>query len=103
MLRQALSNRFYTNQQQFEKAYTVKDIDEVRYISEKQLELLKDMDALLSHRSEFCLSRWIGDSHKLAADEAEQVGSQQVKHGASPPSARRNTPPGRAGGARTPR
>ncbi len=72
MLRQALSNRFYTNQQQFEKAYTVKDIDEVRCISETQLELLKDMDALLSHRSEFCLSRWIGDSHKLAADEAEK-------------------------------
>lgn len=72
LLRQALSNRFYTNQQQFEKAYTVKDIDEVRYISEKQLELLKDMDALLSHRSEFCLSRWIGDSHKLAANEAEK-------------------------------
>ncbi len=72
LVRQALSNRFNTNQQKFAKAYENKDIKAVKEISETQLSLLKELDAFLSNRSEFCLSRWIGDSHRLAADETER-------------------------------
>ena len=72
LVRQALSNRFNTNQKKFAKAYENRDISAVKEISETQLALLKDLDLLLSHRSEFCLSRWIGDSHRLAADDTER-------------------------------
>ena len=72
LLRQALSNRFNFNQQKFAKAYKNKDIKAVKEISKIQLLLLKDLDDLLAHRSEFSLSKWIGDSHKLAANDAER-------------------------------
>lgn len=72
MVRQALSNRFYTNQIAYSQAYKKGNISEIKKLAEIQLDILCDMDALLSKRSEFCLSRWIGDSHKLAADEQEK-------------------------------
>ncbi|MDE5985183.1 MAG: alpha-N-acetylglucosaminidase [Eubacterium sp.] len=72
LVRQALSNRFYTNQIAYSEAYKKGDIIAVKTLAATQLDILADMDALLSKRSEFCLSRWIGDSHKLAADEQEK-------------------------------
>lgn len=72
LVRQALSNRFYTNQAEFSNAYSRKDIEALKILSEKQLNLLQDMDSFLANRSEFSLSRWIEDSHRLAGDEQEK-------------------------------
>lgn len=72
LVRQALSNRFYTNQSDFADAYSRKDIATLKILSEKQLNLLQDMDRFLANRSEFSLSRWIEDSHRLAGDEQEK-------------------------------
>lgn len=72
LVRQALSNRFYTNQSDFADAYSRKDIEALKILSEKQLNLLLDMDRFLANRSEFSLSRWIEDSHRLAGDEQEK-------------------------------
>lgn len=72
LMRQALSNRFYTNQSDFADAYSRKDIAALKILSEKQLNLLQDMDRFLANRSEFSLSRWIEDSHRLAGDEQEK-------------------------------
>lgn len=70
--RQALSNRFYDEQLKFAAAYKAKDLPAVKRIAKEQLELLDDMDELLSHRKEFCFSRFICDAHALATDEQEK-------------------------------
>lgn len=70
--RQALSNRFYDEQLKFADAYKAKDLPAVKRIAKEQLELLDDMDELLSHRKEFCFSRFICDAHALATDEQEK-------------------------------
>lgn len=74
MVRQALSNRFYTNQLEFKKAYLrlFRDKKTLKALADTQLELLLDLDKLLSHRSEMSLSRWINDAHALATDEEER-------------------------------
>lgn len=72
LLRQALSNRFYTNQLAYSESYKKRDKAAVKSLAQTQLDIMLDIDALLSKRSEFCLSRWIGDSHRLAADDAEK-------------------------------
>ena len=69
--RQVLSNRFYINQLEFSRAYRKKDISAAKNMAEKQLALLKDLDYITSFRSEMCLSRWLCDAQRLAADEAE--------------------------------
>jgi len=72
LVRQLLSNRFYTNQLAFAAAYKKKDIREVQRIADMQRELLKDIDEITSCRSEMCLSRWIGDAQRLASDDEEK-------------------------------
>lgn len=72
MVRQALSNRFNTNQKLFAENYKKKNTGAVEDIAKKQLEIIKDADEVASHRSELCLSRWICDSHKLARNEQEK-------------------------------
>lgn len=72
LTRQAMSNRFYKEQIEFAAAYKKKNISAVEEIAKKQLSLLADMDTLLSHRKEFCFSRWINDCHNLATDEKEK-------------------------------
>lgn len=72
LTRQLLSNRFYTNQLAFAKAYKKKDISAVQNIADKQRALLNDIDNLTSYRSEMCLSRWVCDAQNLASDEEEK-------------------------------
>lgn len=74
MLRQAMSNRFYDNQKLFRATYKKlkKNKAKLREIADTQLELLLDLDSLLSCRSEMSLSRWINDAHRLAADDEER-------------------------------
>lgn len=70
--RQVLSNRFYANQLEFASAFRKKDIFSVKKLAEKQLDLLEDLDYITSFRSEMCLSRWLCDAEKLAADDEER-------------------------------
>lgn len=72
IFRQVLSNRFYSNQLKFSQGYDNKDTALLKALSAEQLDILADMDTLLSNRSEFCLSRWIGDSHSLAQSDTEK-------------------------------
>lgn len=73
MLRQALSNRFYDNQLEFQKAYKgFRNLKKLESISKAQLELLLDLDELLSHRSEMTLDRWLNMAQNLASDEEEK-------------------------------
>ncbi len=72
IIRQMLSNRFYTNQLDFAAAFKRKDINRLEKISENQLQLLLDTDSITSCRSEMCLSRWINDALNLASDDAEK-------------------------------
>lgn len=72
LTRQVLSNRFHDRQKEWKVAYEKKNIALVEQISKEQLDLLLDLDALLGHRKEMCLSRWINDAHNLATDEAEK-------------------------------
>lgn len=72
LVRQMLSNRFYTQQKAFAKAYKKKNIVECRSLAQKQLEILADLNEITSHRSELCFARWINDSHALAENEAQK-------------------------------
>lgn len=72
LVRQIMSNRFYSGQTNFKKAYENKNLDEAERIAHEQLELLYNLDEFLSHRSEMCLSKWINDSHRLATDDEEK-------------------------------
>lgn len=72
LTRQVLSNRFHDRQKDFALNYKNNKLDEIKKIASEQLDLLLDLDELLSHRSEMCLSRWICDSHNLARNEEEK-------------------------------
>lgn len=72
LMRQAMSNRFYDTQPQFAAACKKKDAAAAEKIARDQLSLLADLDTLLSHRKEFCFSRWINDCHALASDDEEK-------------------------------
>lgn len=73
LTRQALSNRFHDRQLEFKKAFDSIDANKLEEISTEQLDLLLDIDDLLSHRKEMCFSRFICDAHSLATDEAERL------------------------------
>lgn len=72
IIRQALSNRFYTNQIKYRSAYKRRNLIAIKELGARQLDLLKDIDKLLSHRSELCFERWLFDAQSLASDEKEQ-------------------------------
>ena len=72
LTRQVMSNLFHDNQIKFKEAYDRKDLKTIKAISKKQLELLLDLDGLLSHRSELTFSKYICDCHKLTANEDEK-------------------------------
>lgn len=72
LTRQVLSNRFHDRQNDFALNYKNKNLSEVKEIAKEQLDLMLDLDELLSHRSEMCLSRWICDSHNLAQNDDEK-------------------------------
>lgn len=72
LTRQVLSNRFHDRQKDWAANYKKKNLEEIKKISKEQLDLLLDLDELLSHRKEMCLARWICDSHDLATSEEEK-------------------------------
>lgn len=73
MTRQALSNKFYTNQLEFKKAYKgVRNLKKLESIAKAQLELLLDLDNLLATRNEMALAKWLNMAQSLATDEEEK-------------------------------
>lgn len=70
--RQVLGNYFSELRDQFTKAYYEKDQRKASLIGNKMLELLNDMDVLLSSESAFSLGKWISDSRKFGLDEKEK-------------------------------
>lgn len=56
-------------------AYVKKDIGSLRRLSEKFLELIKDIDVLLASDDNFLLGTWLESAKKLArnSDERKQV------------------------------
>ena len=72
IVRQVLSNRFYTNQKEYAAKYKKRDLNAVRNIAALQLQTIRDLDFTASHRSEMCLSRWICDAQSLAENDEER-------------------------------
>lgn len=58
-------------------AFVKKDIGSLRRLSEKFLELIKDMDVLLASDDNFLLGTWLESAKKLARNGDER---KQVKH-----------------------
>lgn len=75
LMRQVLSK--LANQVYIEAvtAYVKKDIGSLRRLSEKFLELIKDIDVLLASDDNFLLGTWLESAKKLArnSDERKQV------------------------------
>lgn len=70
--RQALSNRFHTNQAKFACAYQEKRLTDAETLAAEQMEILADLDAFLGLRKNFTLAQWINQSHALAQNDAEK-------------------------------
>lgn len=75
--RQALSNLVLENQSRIKAAYDNKNIQQLAHLAEQQMQIMADMDRLLSHRSELCLDKWLFDAQKLARTEEEKRLFQQ--------------------------
>lgn len=69
---QYLSNLFYYGQREFTECYKNDEIEKCEVLARKQLDLLDDIDMLLSQRTETNLNKWLYDSQTLATDENEK-------------------------------
>lgn len=72
LTRQVLSNRFLTWQREFAAAYKRKNYFLAESIAQKQKALLRDIDDLLSYRSEFSLDNRLLAAKALAKTKEEQ-------------------------------
>lgn len=72
LTRQALSNLIVLNQSKLPDIVKSGQADEVRAFARMQIAAMRDLDALLSHRSELTLARWITDAHRLARNDAQK-------------------------------
>ena len=70
--RQVLANYALPLQQKWVLAYLQHDAAGYDKYTGEFLELMDDMDRLLSTRKEFLLGRWIGDARRCGADAAEK-------------------------------
>lgn len=70
--RQVLSNYSDYLYQKFSTAYKEKNLAEVKKYSSQFLNLIDDMDELLSTREDFLLGRWINEAKKWATNEKEK-------------------------------
>lgn len=72
LTRQAMDNKFYKEQQEYSKNFQTNNLQKLKQISSKQLDLILDLDELTDCRTEMTLSKWINDAHNLATDEKEK-------------------------------
>ncbi len=69
--RQVLGNHFLVLRDQFTSFYNTQNIDSLKITGQKMLELLNDLELLLSTRSSFLLGHWLEDARLLGKDIAE--------------------------------
>jgi alpha-N-acetylglucosaminidase len=72
LTRQVLANYALPLQQKWVLAYLQHDVAGYDRYTGEFLELMDDMDALLSTRTDFLLGRWIGDARRCGVDAAEK-------------------------------
>ena len=70
--RQVLANYALPLQQKWVLAYLQHDVAGYDRYTTEFLELMDDMDVLLSTRKDFLLGKWIGDARRCGADAAEK-------------------------------
>ena len=68
---QALGNHFASLREEFTAAYRKGDLEGVRSIGTKMLELIDDIDALAACEPQLRLDRWLEDAAKCASNEDE--------------------------------
>jgi alpha-N-acetylglucosaminidase len=72
LTRQVLANYASPLQRKFLEAYKNKDLASFKTYSSQFIELIKDMDKLLSTRKDFLLGIWISDARKWGSNEMEK-------------------------------
>lgn len=70
--RQVLGNYFSVLRDRFTTSYEKKDAVALKRNGDAMLELLDDMDQLLSTNRDFLLGKWIGDARKTGVNEKEK-------------------------------
>lgn len=71
-IRQLISNEFRANYYLVNEAIKQNDLQGLEKYSTKMLELLDDMDDILSTRSEFMLGRWLNSAKRMAGTDYER-------------------------------
>lgn len=69
--RQVLGNHFHVLRDKFTACYNSKNIDSLKTTGLQMMDLLRDLDELLSTQQSFLLGNWINDARKFGKDKAE--------------------------------
>jgi alpha-N-acetylglucosaminidase len=75
--RQYLGNLFRTMRDDFSSAYRLKDISTLVETGNAMLDLLNDLDELLSSNPDFLLGKWLNDAKQMGSDEKEMAYFEQ--------------------------
>ncbi|WP_420323063.1 alpha-N-acetylglucosaminidase [Flagellimonas sp.] len=70
--RQFLGNHFMVLRDNFAKSYANKDLSELQKNGQAMLDLLDDLDELLSSENSFLLGKWLNDAKAMGIDENEK-------------------------------
>lgn len=70
--RQVLGNHFTVARDSFTAAYDRKDLAEVEIRGKRMMEIIHDMDELLSTESSFLLGKWLNDAESFGKSKAEK-------------------------------
>ncbi|TKG94400.1 alpha-N-acetylglucosaminidase [Puteibacter caeruleilacunae] len=69
--RQVLGNHFNALRDEFTNAYEAQSLNEAKRVGEEMIDLLNDLELLLSTESFFLLGHWIEDARTFGKDETE--------------------------------
>ena len=72
LTRQMLSNYFDGLKHRYDSAYSLRNRDSMKIISEEMLGILDDVDTLLGTQTYFLVGKWISDARSWGATPAEQ-------------------------------
>lgn len=71
--RQTIGNHFLTVRDRFNAAYQAKDLEKATATGVEMMQVLDDMDKLLSTRSDFMLGKWLKDAKSIGKENADDV------------------------------
>lgn len=69
--RQFLGNHFFTLREQFTRHYNKRNLDSLKITGSKMIELLDDLDDLLSSQPSLLLGKWIEDARAMGLNDSE--------------------------------